>query len=147
MSSVPPAAAAKIGRIIVTVYKTWPVVLAMAGSAWGTYSWLQMQLDTRIEAQTAPAIAEALAAERKQTAARFDAQYRAFERLQLRLKKSQDDLQRLYWLYVGDVAAARQRNRRLRDLAAARARIAFDEQLRKGKSLQDAMSAVLATSP
>lgn len=147
MPSEPPAAAAKIGKIIVTVYKTWPVVLAMAGSAWGTYSWLQMQLDTRIEAQTAPAIAEALATERAQTAARFNAQYQAFERLQLRLKKNEDNLQRLYWLYVGEVAAARQRNKRLQDLAAAQARIAFDEQLRKGKSLQDALSAVLATPP
>ena len=132
-------------------YKAWPVVLAIISTAWATYGWMQMRFEARVTDICQPVVDSAVTASRDALQETFDRRLQANfdhqQRLEIRLKQSTDDLQRLYWLYVGDWAAAQQRNGRHRELAAARARIALDEQLKKGKTLQDALSAVLAKPP
>lgn len=110
-----------------------------------------MQFEARVEGICQPVIEAAVSASSQTLTKAFhkelQANFNHQQRLEIRLQTSHDALQRMYWFYVGDIAADRARSRRHRELAAAKARLAFEEQIRKGKSVQDALSNVLAKPP
>ncbi len=107
-----------------------------------------MQFEARVESICRPVVTEALVAANtsleERIGRKLESHFEHQQRIETRLKHTRDDLERMYWFYVGDQAASRYRGARRKELAAARARIAFDAQLRKGRTLQDALSNVLA---
>lgn len=125
------------------MYRSWPILLTIAGTAFGTYTWLKDQFNSQVVEQCQPEIDLALKAERLKTNQRFKDQYAAHQRLELRELATEENLQRIYWLYVGETAAAHERLKSRKELAAANARLRFLERIKRGDSYRDAADRVL----
>ena len=132
----------------------WPVLVALAGGASVTYTWVKTQHsshlgsviaahDRELEKDAHPTLQIRL----KALEDHWNAHTRDYDDRLTKLELMEQDLKEMYWFKVGDKAAELEPDRRLRAQAARDARERFERYVNSGKCLKDSYRRALETPP